>query len=126
MSGNDAPLIAAGRQVRMQFEGYPALQFSGWPDAAMGTFGGVVSFVDARAEVDGRFRVVIKQDPDAEPWPPREALRQGSRVQGWVLLDTVSLGYEIWRQLNGFPPSVTDDAKKSMAAGKKKSKEGQK
>ena len=29
------------------------------------------------------------------------------RANGWVMLNQVPLGYEIWRQLNGFPPSVS-------------------
>lgn len=27
-------------------------------------------------------------------------------AKGWIVLDRVSLGFEIWRQLNGFPPSL--------------------
>ena len=30
-------------------------------------------------------------------------LRQGVRVNGWVLLSQVTLGYELWRIFNGFP-----------------------
>ncbi|MEY4170553.1 MAG: hypothetical protein RLZ94_1626, partial [Actinomycetota bacterium] len=33
-------------------------------------------------------------------------LRQGVRVKAWVLLRTVPLWQEVWRQLNGFPPVV--------------------
>jgi adhesin transport system membrane fusion protein len=106
IDGNDVPLVQPGRQVRLQFEGWPAVQFSGWPSVAVGTFGGVVRFVDARAERDGRFRVVI--GPGEERWPAQRYLRQGARVKAWVLLDTVSLGYEAWRKLNGFPPTAKD------------------
>jgi len=28
------------------------------------------------------------------------------RANGWVLLNQVTLGFELWRKLNGFPPSV--------------------
>ena len=60
-----------------------------------------------RGEIDdGRFRALVLPDPDDEPWPDRRYLRQGVRTSGWVLLDEVSMGYEIWRQLNAFPPSV--------------------
>ena len=104
--GNDAPLITPGRRVRLQFEGWPAVQFAGWPSVAVGTFGGVVAVVDAQGAADGRFRALIVPDPDDEPWPEGRFLRQGARANGWVLLDTVSLGYEIWRQLNAFPPSI--------------------
>jgi hypothetical protein len=108
VSGNDAPLVSPGRQVRLQFEGWPAVQFSGWPSVAVGTFGGRVSFVDYAANVKGRFRVVVQPDPEDEPWPGQQALRQGARANGWVLLNQVTLGFEMWRQLNGFPPSVAE------------------
>jgi hypothetical protein len=104
--GKDGPLISPGRNVRVQFEGWPAVQFVGWPSAAVGTFGGVVEFVDATADERGRFRVVVSPDPDDQPWPDSRWLRQGVRANGWVLLDQVSLGFELWRQLNGFPPAV--------------------
>lgn len=112
--GIDAPLISPGREVRLQFEGWPAVQFAGWPSVAVGTFGGEVLFVDAQGNQDGRFRVLVLPDPDDEPWPDRRYLRQGVRANGWLLLDTVSLGYEVWRNLNAFPPSVKngpEDAK---------------
>jgi multidrug efflux pump subunit AcrA (membrane-fusion protein) len=104
--GNDAPLIEPGRKVRLQFEGWPAVQFSGWPSVAVGTFGGEVLLVDAQDDGSGRFRILVGQDRDDPDWPDRRYLRQGVRTNGWVLLDEVMLGYEIWRQLNGFPPSV--------------------
>lgn len=110
VSGNDAPLVSQGRKVRLQFEGWPAVQFSGWPSVAVGTFGGVVAFTDATADETGRFRVVVRPDPEDAPWPAESTLRQGVRANGWVLLDQVTIGFELWRQLNGFPPSVpTDD-----------------
>lgn len=105
VDGNDAPLVSPGRAVRVQFEGWPALQFVGWPNAARGTFGGIVSMVDVHDDGTGRFRVVVAPDP-AEPWPPADILRQGVRANGWVLLDQVPLGLELWRRLNAFPPSV--------------------
>ena len=105
--GNDAPLITPGRKVRLQFEGWPAVQFAGWPSVAVGTFGGVVSFIDAQSTPDGRFRMLVSPDPEEAAWPDRRYLRQGARATGWVLLDDVSLGYEIWRQLNAFPPSIS-------------------
>ena len=128
LRGNDAPLVAPGRKVRLQFEGWPAVQLAGWPSVAVGTFGGVVSFVDAQGGSDGRFRMLITPDPDDVPWPDRRYLRQGSRVNGWALLEEVSLGYEIWRQLNAFPPSVAGTAQDGAKAqgGKPKSKDGEK
>jgi hypothetical protein len=39
-----------------------------------------------------------------EKWPNENFLRFGARSRGWILLNTVSVGYEWWRQLNNFPP----------------------
>jgi len=130
--GIDAPLVSPGREVRLQFEGWPAVQFAGWPSVAVGTFGGVVNIVDAQGDGAGRFRVLVTPDPESPPWPDRRYLRQGVRTNGWLLLDTVRLGYEIWRQLNAFPPSVRSapgstggDAKASKAkSGKAKDSDG--
>ncbi len=105
-AGRDGPLISPGRKVRVQFEGWPAVQFVGWPSAAVGTFGGVVLFIDATADDQGRFRVVVTPDPEDDPWPDHQWLRQGVRANGWVLLERVRLGFELWRQINGFPPAV--------------------
>ncbi len=104
--GVDAPLIEPGRKVRLQFEGWPAVQFIGWPSVAVGTFGGVVSLVDPTDSGNGRFRMLVVPDADDTPWPDDRWLRQGVRAKGWVLLDRVRLWYEIWRQLNAFPPVV--------------------
>lgn len=106
VDGNDAPLIEPGRHVRVQFEGWPAVQFAGWPSVAVGTFGGRVAFVDAHGDGQGSFRVVVTPDADDERWPPARYLRQGARAKAWILLEQVRLGYELWRQFNGFPPSI--------------------
>ena len=105
VDGNDAPLITEGRHVRLQFEGWPAVQFVGWPSVAVGTFGGTVAFVDATDNGSGQFRVVVVPD-GTEDWPEARYLRQGVRANGWVLLNQVSIGYELWRQFNGFPPAL--------------------
>ena len=113
VDGNDAPLVASHtatdqpRKVRLQFEGWPAVQFSGWPSVAVGTFGGIVASVDRTDDGVGKFRIVVTPDPDDRPWPDAEYLRQGIRVNGWVLLNNVPLGQELWRQMNGFPPIVS-------------------
>lgn len=126
VTGNDMPLIRSrvekdgvvtpGSAVRLAFEGWPAIQAIGWPQLAVGTFGGEVIFVDPTDDGTGKFRVVVKpvEDvvdrgdgrgakkvawPDAEKW-----LRQGVRANAWVMLEEVPLWFELWRQLNGFPP----------------------
>ena len=80
--------------------------------------GATVAFVDAAAAPLGRLRVVIVPDPDAEPWPESQLLRQGARVNGWVLLDQVRLGFELWRQWNGFPPATSAPVSDKGAASK--------
>jgi len=106
VDGNDASLVGPGEKVRLQFEGWPAVQFSGWPSVAVGTFGGVVSFVDSADDGEGNFRVVVVPDPGDGPWPTAKYLRQGVRAKGWFLLQRVTIGFELWRRFNGFPPTV--------------------
>lgn len=105
VSGNDAPLLSVGRKVRLQFEGWPAVQFAGWPSVAVGTFGGTIGVIDPGAGPDGTVRIIVFPD-EGEMWPDARYLRQGVRVIGWILLDEVRLGWELWRQFNGFPPSI--------------------
>ena len=108
--GNDMPLVQVGQEARLQFEGWPAVQFPGWPSVAVGTFSGTVVNVDATDNGKGQFRVLILPSKDSETqWPTDRYLRQGVRVNGWVMLRQVSLGYEIWRQLNGFPVILSDE-----------------
>ena len=92
--------------MRLQFEGWPAIQFAGWPSVAVGTFGGRIAAIDATDDGTGKFRVLVRPGRD-DDWPADRFLRQGVRANGWVMLKQVSLGYEIWRQLNGFPPVVS-------------------
>jgi adhesin transport system membrane fusion protein len=104
IDGNDLPLVRKGDPVRLQFEGWPAVQFVGWPSVAVGTFGGRVYLVDPTTDDKGRFRILVEPDEDDQPWPDERYLRQGVRAQGWVLLERVTVGWELWRNLNGFPP----------------------
>ena len=110
VDSNDAALIGPNRQARLQFEGWPALQFVGWPEVAVGTFGGRVAFVDSTDDGKGKFRVMIVPDDADHSWPPPRFLRQGVRVRGWVLLNRVTMAYELWRQLNAFPPLLTTES----------------
>lgn len=120
--GRDLPLVELGLPVRVQFEGWPALQVSGLPRAAIGTFGGKVAFIDPDEPVEGRFRVLIEPDPD-DPWPDAARLPFGVRAKAWVLLNTVPLFVEWWRAFNDFPPDpVTEDSKKKQDWGRKPGK----
>ncbi|MEL7498646.1 MAG: HlyD family efflux transporter periplasmic adaptor subunit [Planctomycetota bacterium] len=112
VNGNDMPLIQSGQEVRLQFEGWPAVQFTGWPSVAVGTFSGRVSNVDATDNGKGEFRILIIPSEIEQKWPSDRYLRQGVRANGWVMLRRVSLGYEIWRQLNGFPVIIADEEPK--------------
>jgi len=103
----DIPLISKGRKVRIQFDGWPALQFSGWPSVSVGTFGGTVEVIDYVNSKPGEFRVLAVPDQSDLHWPRQ--LRNGSGIKGWVMLDDVPVWYEIWRQLNGFPPSLYEE-----------------
>lgn len=113
LDGNDAPLVEPGRQVRLQFEGWPAVQFAGWPSVAVGTFGGTVVSMDATDDGKGKFRILVRPDQTDRPWPNERFLRQGVRANGWVILDEVPLWYEIWRNMNGFPPVVSTEEPKN-------------
>ena len=111
IDGRDVALVRVGEKVRIQFEGWPVVQFSGWPSVAVGTFGGEVVAVDPSANAAGRFRVLVTEDKtDPHPWPSQDYVRFGSKARGWVLLETVPVGYEIWRQLNNFPPEFVERA----------------
>ena len=118
VSGNDAPLLSVGRRVRLQFEGWPAVQFAGWPSVAVGTFGGTIAVIDPGAGEDGTVRMIVFPE-QGEQWPEGRYLRQGVRVVGWVLLDTVRLGWELWRQFNGFPPTLIKSAPMTQVNEKK-------
>jgi multidrug resistance efflux pump len=107
IDGRDVALVKPGDKARVMFEGWPAVQFSGWPSVAVGTFGGIVVAVDQSAQLNGRFRVLIREDKrEKHPWPADRFVRFGAKAQAWVLLETVPVGYEIWRQLNNFPPEL--------------------
>ena len=118
LNGNDAPLVSPGRHVRLQFEGWPAVQFSGWPSVAVGSFGGKVAMIDSTDNGKGKFRILVVPDEEDDPWPSDRFLRQGVQVHGWVLLERVTLGFEVWRQLNGFPPVV--DVKEPLKKGRRR------
>lgn len=105
----DTPLLKKGQKVRVQFDGWPAIVFAGWPDVSVGTFGGLIQVVDFVESSNGSFRVLVVPDPDDDPWPSQ--VRMGSGAYGWAMLENVPIWFEIWRQLNGFPPNLTQEVK---------------
>jgi hypothetical protein len=109
------PLIRKGQHVQLTFDGWPAFVFSGWPGMSYGTYTAEIVAFDRSISANGKFRVLAKSI--GEPWP--DAVRIGSGVQGFALLGNVPLFYEMWRQINGFPPEFyTQPTKKDQDAKK--------
>lgn len=98
----DLPLLEKGREIRVQFDGWPAIVFSGWPGVSHGTYAGSVVAIDNFTSPNGLYRVLVKPDPDSPDWP--EGLRLGAGAKCFALLKDVPIFYELWRQVNGFPP----------------------
>lgn len=98
----DLPLIEKGQEVRIQFDGWPAIVFSGWPNTSYGTYGGKVFAIDNFISDNGKFRVLVQPDSDEVKWP--QALRIGGGTNNMMLLKEVPVWYELWRRVNGFPP----------------------
>lgn len=104
----DLPLIELGSRVRFLFDGWPAVQVSGWPGVNFGTFEGRVVGIDNVTSANGQYRILAEPtgNGDQGVWP--DALRPGAGAQALVMLGNVRVGYEIWRRLNGFPPRFYD------------------
>ena len=111
----DLVLVEKGQQVRLQFDGFPAIVFSGWPEASYGTFVGEVIAVETNRSDNGKFRMLVVPVEKEKKWPA--SLKLGAGVQGFALLKNVSIWYELWRQINGFPPEFYQPA-----TGKEKTK----
>jgi hypothetical protein len=84
------------------FDGFPAIVFSGWPNNSYGTFGGKIVAYESSISPNGLFRILVIEDPNERKWP--EQLKMGSGAQGIALLKDVPIWYELWRNINGFPP----------------------
>jgi len=98
----DLPLLNIGQKARFMFDGFPAIVFSGWPQNSIGTFGGKVIAVESNRNVNGKYRVLLVEDPEDRKWPP--GLRMGTGALSFALLKDVPVWYELWRNINGFPP----------------------
>ena len=99
----DFPLIHKGEKVRVWFDGWPSIVFSGWPGASYGTFGGVIVAKENFISENGKYRVLIAPDPKDKKWPVQLSI--GAGTQTLALLEDVPIWFEIWRTLNGFPPN---------------------
>ena len=89
----DLPLIAKGQKIRFLFDGFPAIVFSGMPQFSYGTFGGIVTAVESSVSPNGRFRVLVIEDPTDRPWPRQ--LKMGTGARGIALLVSALSGLEV-------------------------------
>lgn len=103
----DLPLIRKGQEVRFIFDGWPAFIFSGWPSQSFGTYSGKIFAIDRVISPNNKYRIIVEADESEKPWP--KELQVGSGAQGIALLNNVPLWYELWRQLNGFPPDFYEN-----------------
>jgi multidrug resistance efflux pump len=99
----DLPLISKGEKVRVWFDGWPTIVFSGWPNMSYGTFGGKIVAIENFISDNGKYRVLIAPDENEEKWPKQLSI--GSGAQTIALLNNVPVWFEVWRTLNGFPPN---------------------
>jgi len=114
----DLPLMEIGQEVRIQFDGWPAIVFSGWPNTSYGTYGGKVFAIDNFISDNGKFRVLVQPDTTEHVWP--SALRVGGGTNNMLLLKEVPVWYELWRQLNGFPPDFYKKSQQNPPSSAKK------
>ena len=113
----DLPLLHIGENVRVQFDGWPAIVFSGWPNVSYGTYGAKVVAIQNFISDNGKYRVLLAPDNTDYTWP--EAIRVGSGARTIALLEDVPIWFEIWRQLNSFPPNYYQPKSKKIDAKKK-------
>jgi len=108
----DLPLIHVGEKFRIQFDGWPAIVFSGWPNVSYGTYGGTVVAIETFISENGKYRVLLAPDNNDYSWP--KDIRVGSGANTIALLEDVPIWYELWRQLNGFPPNYYQPNKTAL------------
>ena len=98
----DLPLLNVGQRVMCIFDGFPAIVFSGWPNTSYGVFSGKVIAVESSISTNGLFKALVVEDKEYKSWPPQ--VKMGTGVQGIAILNDVPIWYELWRNINGFPP----------------------
>ena len=114
----DLPLISVGQEVRLMFDGFPAIVFSGWPNNSYGTFSGRIIAFENTISDNGMFRILVSEDMLSKKWPTQ--IKVGSGVQGIALLKDVPIWYEVWRNINGFPPDYYQYGTEDLAKQQKK------
>lgn len=113
----DLPLIHVGEEIQIQFDGWPAIFFSGWPNVSYGTYGGKIVAIENFISENGKYRILIAPDPEESAWPE---VRVGSGAFTMALLNDVPIWFEIWRKLNGFPPDYYEPVLKKQTVQKEK------
>ncbi len=114
----DYPLIKLGEKIRLQFDGWPAIFFRGWPNTSFGTYGAKVFAIDNFSSPNGKYRIMAIPDKNDKKWP--EGIRVGGGVKSFALLNDVPVWYELWRNLNGFPPEYYEGSQQNHTQTKKK------
>jgi multidrug resistance efflux pump len=114
------PLLEIGQRIRFMFDGFPAIVFSGWPQASYGTFAGKIAAIESSVSDNGKFRVLVAEDSAEKKWPLQ--LKMGTGAQGMALLKDVPIWYELWRNINGFPPDYYKPNQQKAQAEKKEKK----
>lgn len=112
VSPTDLPLLHKGEKVRVWFDGWPTIVFSGWPGMSYGTYGGRIIAIENFISENGKFRVLIAPDKTEVQWPKQISI--GSGAQTLALLNNVPVWFELWRTLNGFPPNYYNPEKSSQ------------
>ena len=98
----DLPLIRENQKVMLTFDGFPAIVFSGWPNSSYGTFSGKIIAIENSISENGLFKAIVAEDKTQKRWPPN--MKIGTGASGIAILNDVPIWYEIWRNINGFPP----------------------
>jgi len=111
-------LLKVGQKVQIQFDGWPAVVFAGWPNASYGTYSGHVYAMDMFLGENGKYRILVKPDSTDISWP--NALMYGGGTNNMILLNDVPVWYELWRNVNGFPPDFYSKKTQTNLNEKKK------
>ena len=116
----DQPLIKLGQKVMCVFDGFPAIVFSGWPNSSYGTFSGKIIAIESNINSKGLFKALVVEDGTQKPWPPQ--IKIGTGVKGIAILNDVSIWYELWRNINGFPPDFYTPTNQESPSANEKNK----